>query len=76
MYIIIQRRILGGSFPSRISEIYAWGGVGPPPKKNKKCKPFLEKNLNTPLLISLMSSSQPLLICQNTKVKTNRYISI
>jgi len=45
----------GGSSPSWISEIYAFLGEGvcPPPKKKKKCKPFLGKNLNTPLLMSL-----------------------
>ena len=54
------------------------GGVGLPPPKKKKCKPFLgKKNLNTPVLISLklclvLNHSY---ICQNSKVKTKRYIS-
>jgi len=53
------------------------GGVGPPPKKKKKCKPFLGKNLNTPLLISLTSLYRLYIyIFQDEKCRLMRNLSL
>ena len=54
------------------------GGVClPPPKKRKKCKPFLGKNLNTPLLISLTSLYRLFIdIFQDEKCRLMRNLSL